>query len=132
MPATKRRPAIRDDKVSTVSPGATTLVPADPLLTMLRCYEAELAAFDYTQGPDRISDEEWDTIARETWSRTQDEIIERQPPATTAEGALLALEHVLQSDELFGERTEWANLQMLWLLVKAARDYIALKESAGT
>jgi hypothetical protein len=34
-------------------------------------------------------------------------------------------DHVLQSDDLFFDRSESPNLQMFWLLVKAARDYIA-------
>ena len=39
-----------------------------------------------------------------------------------------ALDHVLQSDDLFFERSESPDLQMLWLLVKAARDYISSAE----
>jgi hypothetical protein len=31
----------------------------------------------------------------------------------------------LQSDDLFFDRSESPDLQMLWLLVKAARDYVA-------
>jgi hypothetical protein len=95
----------------------------DPLLTLLTRYEAELAHFNFRTDP--LTDQDWDKIAKDTWSRTQDEFLERQPPATTAAGALLALDHVLQSDDVFAERTECADLQMLWLLIKAARDYIA-------
>jgi hypothetical protein len=102
-------------------------VPRDPLLTLLRRYEAELAAFDGPRG-EAGAKRDWDRIAKETWSRTQDEILERQTPATTAAGALLALDHVLKNDDIFAERTECADQQMLWLLVKAARDYIALME----
>jgi hypothetical protein len=54
-----------------------------------------------------------------------DQIIQSEPAATTAAGAVLALDHVLQSDDLFLDRSESPDLQMLWLLVKAARDYIA-------
>lgn len=68
----------------------TTLTP-DPLLILLRRYERELAAFDNATSANQISERDWDRIAEETWSRTQDEILERQPPATTASGALLAL-----------------------------------------
>ena len=56
---------------------------------------------------------------------TQDEILERQPPATTATGAVLALDHVLQNEYLFGEREDSADQKLLWLLIKAARDFIA-------
>jgi hypothetical protein len=106
----------------------TPTVARDPLLTLLRRYEAELAAFDDPRA-EPVAEQDWDRIAKETWSRTQDEILERQLPATTAAGALLALDHVLQNDDIFAERTECAGQQMLWLLVKAARDYIALTEA---
>ena len=111
---------------SLVAPLATiNTLSSDPLLILLRRYEAELAAFDRATETDNISDRDWSLIAEQTWSRTQDEIITRQPPATTATGALLALDHVLQNDDLFEQRTEFPPVQMLWLLVKAARDYIA-------
>lgn len=100
---------------------------ADPLLTLLRRYLTELKAFD-DAGINRFDDEDWDRIAQDTWSGTQDEIIQTKPPVTTATGALLALDHVLQSEDLFAERTESAELQMLWQLIKATRDYIASAE----
>ena len=98
--------------------------PPDLLLELLQRYEAERAAFDREVSDDQISDKEWDRIAEETWSRTQDEILKRQPRATTTAGALLALDHVLQNENLFGEREESAD-QVLWLLIKSARDFIA-------
>ena len=100
-------------------------VEADSLLELLQRYEAERAAFDDEVSNEQSSDQEWDRIAKETWSRTQDEILERQPPATTATGAFLALEHVLRNEYLFGEREDSADQKMLWLLIKAARDFIA-------
>jgi hypothetical protein len=87
---------------------------------LLQRYETELAAFDGASG---AAGQDWDKIAETTWSRTQDEIIERKPKATTAAGARLALDHVLNS-ELFVDRRESADQQMLWLLIKAARDYV--------
>jgi hypothetical protein len=101
---------------------------ADPLLVLLKRYLAERKAFDDAPATHWMTDEDWDTIALTTWSRTQDQIIQSEPPATSAAGALLALDHVLQSDDLFSERSECPDLQMLWLLVKAARDYIASVE----
>jgi hypothetical protein len=98
----------------------------DPLLFLLRRYQIECEAFDDAPAIDGITDQDRDRIAQATWSRTQDQIIQSEPPATSAAGALLALDHVLQSDDLFAERSECADLQMLWLLVKAARDYVAL------
>ena len=97
----------------------------DPLLALLQRYEAELAAFDRPLGTEQMMDQDWDRIAQETWSHTQDEILERQPRATTPAGALMALDHVLRNEDLFAERDECADQQMLWLLIKAARDYIA-------
>jgi len=97
----------------------------DPLLALLQRYEAELAAFDSTTGTEQITDQDWDRIAQETWSHTQDEILKRLPRATTPAGALMALDHVLRNEDLFAERDECADQQMLWLLIKASRDYIA-------
>ena len=96
---------------------------ADPLFKLLRRYQIERKAFD--DAADGILDRDWDRTAQETWSGTQDEIIRLEPPATTTAGALLALDHVLLSDDLFAERSESAELQMLWYLIRAARDYIA-------
>jgi hypothetical protein len=101
------------------------LADFDPLLVLLRRYQAERKAFDDAPAPDRTTNDDWDRIVRTTWSRTQEQIIQSEPPTTTAAGALLALDHVLQSDDLFCDRSESPDLQMLWLLVKAARDYIA-------
>ena len=100
----------------------------DPLLALLHRYRDERKAFDEADA-EGMTDQDWDRIARETWSRTQDEIIQSEPHATTAAGALLALDHVLQSEDLFAERSDSAEQQMLWLLIKAARDYIASLET---
>ena len=100
----------------------------DPLLALLQRYVAELAAFDQPLGTEPVSDQEWDRIAEETWSHTQDEILERHPRATTPAGAVMALDHVLRNEDLFAERDECASQQVLWLLIRAARDYIASTE----
>jgi hypothetical protein len=104
------------------------LADTDPLLALLRRYLAERKTYDDAPSTSGMTDDDWDRIARATWSRTQEQIIQSEPPATTAAGALLALDHVLQSDDLFFDRSESPDLQMLWLLVKAARDYIASVE----
>jgi len=104
------------------------LADTDPLLPLLQRYQVERQAFDNATVTEEMTDQDWDRLAQATWSRTQDQIIESEPPATTAAGALRALDHVLQSDDLFFERSESPDLQMLWLLVKAARDYISSAE----
>ena len=103
-------------------------VDTDPLLILLQRYQVERQAFDDAVETEEMTDQDWDRLAQATWSRTQDQIIESEPPATTAAGALRALDHVLQSDDLFFDRSESVDLQMLWVLIKAARDYIALVE----
>jgi len=107
--------------------GAPTSETDDPLLSLLQRYEVELAAF--IDAPDS-PEQDWDQLAQTTWSRTQDEILERKPETTTAEGALFALDHVLKS-EWFEDRAEFAEQEMLWLLIKAVRDYIARMERAA-
>ena len=103
-------------------------VDTDPLLMLLQRYEVERHAFDDAVVTEEMTDQDWDRLAEATWSRTQHQIIESESPATTAAGALRALDHVLQSDDLFFDRSESVDLQMLWALIKAARDYVALLE----
>ena len=112
-------------KTETGATTHSTCTENDPLLVLLERYEIERQAFDEAEPTAGMTDQDWDRVAQVTWSRTQDQIIELEPPATTAAGALLALDHVLQSDDLFAERSDSADLQMLWLLIRAARDYIA-------
>jgi hypothetical protein len=119
--STSRRHALAPFAIA----GAST---SDPLLKLLQLYESERGAFDAQAPTEQLADQDWDRIAEETWSHTQNEILEHQPPATTAAGALLALDHVLRDEYLFGERDECPDQQMLWLLIKAARDYIATTE----
>jgi hypothetical protein len=109
----------------------TNTVTRDPLLTLLRRYEAELAAYDHPTESEKTAEED-DQFAEETWYSTKEEILKQQPPATTAAGALLALDHVLKNEDLDAERTESTDKQMLWLLLKAARDYLAASEGRGT
>jgi hypothetical protein len=104
----------------------------DPLLALLQRYQEELIAFNEPVSADGSLERDWDKLARETWSATQDEIIRLKLPATTAAGAILALDHVLQSDDLFAERSESTDLQVLWQLIKAARDYIASTASSAS
>ena len=100
----------------------------DPLLVLLQRYLIERKAFDEAAATEKITDQDWDRIAQVTWARTQDQIVQSEPSATTAAGALLALDHVLESDDLFFDRSESADLQMLWLLIKGTRDFIASME----
>jgi hypothetical protein len=56
------------------------LADIDPLLVLLRRYQAERKAFDDAPATDGMTDDGWDRIARTTWSRTQDQIIQSEPP----------------------------------------------------
>jgi hypothetical protein len=96
----------------------------DPLLVLLGRYEAGLKGFNETSS-DEMGDEYWNKLAEDTWYGAQQEIIRTKPSATTAAGALRALDHVLQSDELFGDVSESIDLEMLRQLIKGARDYVA-------
>lgn len=99
----------------------------DPLIVLLRRYEAGMKTFNETPAIER-NDEYWDNLAKETWYDAQQEIIRTKPSATTAAGAVMALDHVLKSEELFGELSSFADLQMLWQVLKAAREYVASLE----
>ena len=87
---------------------------SDPLLALVRKYQTELEAFDPPDEVDCVA------LAQNSWVATRDQIIQLKPAATTAIGALAALQHVVQSKDLFDES---ADLQMLWQLVVSARDY---------
>jgi hypothetical protein len=110
------------------TPTASSSMSSDPLLELLHRYQTELKVFN-ERAPMGLANDHWDRIARTTWVLTRDEIVHSKPRATTAAGALLALDHVLQSEELFAEKTDSEDLQMLWELIKAARDFIAATES---
>jgi FixJ family two-component response regulator len=98
----------------------------DHLFTLLRRYQAERKTFDDAVATSGIDpDLMFDMLAKATWANLRHEIVRIEPRATTATGALLALEYVLQSKDLFANRAESAELELLWLLVKAARDFIA-------
>src|SRR5215212_2204973 len=92
---------------------------SDPVLTLLGRYQAELEAFEPPLDCLRV--------AQHTWVSTRDKIIRSRPAATTAIGALAALQHVVQCKDLFDES---ADLQMLWHLVVAARDYFVAQSLA--
>ena len=125
--------AIRQCKAPLSSSESDVSDDTDHLLTLLKRYQAERKAFDDAVAIRAIDTAStWDTLAKTTWANTQDEIIKLKPRATTATGALLALEHVLQSEDLFADRAESAELEMLWLLVKAARDFISSTERPGS
>jgi hypothetical protein len=115
----------RDQTVMTESRG---LHKDDPLLVLLRRYESGLKAFNELSTSEK-GDEYWDKLAEDTWYGAQQEIICSKPSATTVAGALRALDYVLQSDELFGDLSVSADLQMLRQLIKGARDFVA---SLGT
>ena len=108
--------------------GARELPEDDPLLVLLRRYDAGVKFFN--EAPvGGVGDEYWDQLAQDTWYGAQQEIVQSQPSATTAAGALMALDHVLKAEELFDEPSESGRLRMLWQLIKSARDYIASLET---
>ncbi len=99
----------------------------DRLLTLIRAYESGWDAFDRVAGK---GDEEADTAL---WERTIDapmmEILDARPPATSPASALAALDHVLNLEsgmDPFECRDAYPLPMMQWLLVKAARDFIAV------
>ena len=59
------------------------LADTDPLLLLLQRYQVERQAFDNATATEEMTDQDWDRLAQATWSRTQDKIIESEPPATT-------------------------------------------------
>jgi hypothetical protein len=76
--------------------------PFDPLLLLLRRYEAIISAIKSTR-PAEVAEAELDRICREGRQRTMREIISASPPTTTAEGAVAALDHVLADEAIWRE-----------------------------
>lgn len=114
----------------TRSGAVDALDATDPLLELLQRYIAELKVFNEAIASDEC---DWNKIALDTWACLRGEIIASEPRASTATGALLALDHVLQSSELFENKSVSAEeMQMLWHLIRAARDYIASSASIPT
>ena len=60
------------------------LAEIDPLLVLPQRYLVERRAFDDSVETEEMTDQDWDRIAQATWSRTQDQIIQSEPSATTA------------------------------------------------
>lgn len=100
----------------------------DRLLDLIRRYEAQTTAFDVEAMS--LPSEQWDARANETFFATKNQIIMEQPPATSAAGAIAALSHLLNDDTLAG-REESQGEMFEWLLIRAARDYIAAAASKG-
>jgi hypothetical protein len=93
----------------------------DPLLVLLRRHEAANVAFDAAVAAD-ASDEARDRLFA-VCSRTADAIVARAPPATTAAGAIAALEFVLE-DQVCTAWKVYPHDRFLRQLVIAALDYI--------
>lgn len=95
----------------------------DPLLRLVRKYEAQREVFNDL---DNITNDQSDELYDRTLKATMIEINKTQPQATTAAGALAALDHVLSDHDYFGDeqRELYCGTAMLWTLIAAARDYI--------
>ncbi len=91
----------------------------DPLLVLLHRHEAANAAYD-ALGSDAFDAERDHFYA--ACSQTMHVIIDRAPAATTAEGAVAALDHVLNDESLSSKDAVGLFLRHL---IQAARDYIA-------
>jgi hypothetical protein len=90
----------------------------DPLLVLLRRHEAANAAYDAL---DSNASEAERAHLYGACSQTMQAIIDRAPTATTAGGALAALDHVLNEESLSSEDAVGVFLRQL---IQAARDYI--------
>jgi gamma-glutamyltranspeptidase len=94
----------------------------DPLLVLLRRHEAANAAFDAAAERGNASEAEKDHLFT-ACGRTMQEIIDRGPHATTAEGAVAALDHVLNDEALWSDPRPGGEV-FLRKLIEAARKYI--------
>jgi hypothetical protein len=93
----------------------------DPLLVLLRRHEEASAAFDAAVDRDAPEAEREQLFA--ACGRTMHDIIDRSPAATTPDGALAALEHVL-NDESLWNWSGHSGEEFLRQLIEAAQDYI--------
>jgi len=92
----------------------------DPLHVLLQRHTAANAAFDVAAAD--ASEAESDRLFDDC-SRTMHAIIERLPPATTAAGAIAALDALLAEDDLW--QPGYPMTVFARHLLTAARDYIA-------
>jgi hypothetical protein len=100
----------------------------DRLLQLVRRYEAECSECSNSA---TLHGDEIDAHFEATASATQKQIIDEQPPATSAEGAVAAIVHVMNDYDFFADRRTTQGEQMLWLLLRGARDYIVAAASNG-
>lgn len=98
----------------------------DPLLILLRRHEAANDAFDKAAARDAPEAEKEHLFS--ICSSTMHVIAEREPAATTPDGAIAALNHVLADDSIWHHRPDYpAGEVFLRHLITAARDYIVRK-----
>ena len=93
----------------------------DPLLVLLRRHEEANAAFDAAADRDAPEAERNELFA--ACGRTMQAIIDSSPAATTPEGAVAALDHVLNDESLWDWSGHSAE-EFLRQLIEAAQDYI--------
>jgi hypothetical protein len=93
----------------------------DPLLKLVRQYRRAHEIVNSDGLPEEHWDESYNTYITPAYLK----IVRNCPSATSLAGVLAALDFVL-TDEKFSERTPNGELHALWVLVKAARDYVAL------
>jgi hypothetical protein len=98
----------------------------DPLLVLLRRHEAANDAFDKAAARDAPEAEKEHLFSACT--RTMEAIADRAPAATTADGAIAALNHLLADDGLWPGAPNYYPAELFWRhLITAARDFISRK-----
>ena len=93
----------------------------DPLLVLLRRHEAANAAYDALDSDASEAERKHRFGA---CTETMRAVIDRAPAATTAGGAVAALDHVLNDESLWHGPEKYAGEVFLRQLIQAARDYI--------
>lgn len=96
---------------------------SDQLMTLLRNYQAGIDGWNNEQ-PAHLTHEQ----EEQRWHRTVTAPLlafnAAKPEATTREAAIAALDHVLNDPEAFDGRDDYPGEMMLWLCVKAAREFL--------
>ncbi len=88
--------------------------PPDRLLELVTAYEAGAAKTDDMSTYIGMPEDEWDSVYENNVLPPMRALATEQPPATSAEGAIAAISHVMNDEDFFANRESAMNEMVLW------------------